>query len=45
MLIEASRVATQNQVDQGTMPPLPPTVITPGNAKGIGGAPLVPPVP
>ncbi len=47
VLLEVNRVATQEQVDQGKMPPLLPTPITPADATGIGGAPLVapPPVP
>lgn len=48
ILMEQSRIATQDQVNQGKMPPLPPTVITPVEATGVGGAPLVsapPPIP
>jgi hypothetical protein len=41
LLMEANRIATQDQVIQGTMPPLPPTVLTPPDAKGVGGVPLV----
>jgi len=39
--IEANRELTKQQVIQGTMPPLPPTVMTPPDATGVGGAPLV----
>jgi hypothetical protein len=39
--IEANRELTKQQVIQGTMPPLPPTVMTPPDATGTGGAPLV----
>ena len=42
ILMEANRVATQDQVDKGLMPPLPPTAITPDGARGNGGAPLIP---
>jgi hypothetical protein len=46
-LIEQNRIATQDQVDAGTMPPLPPTLLTPPEATGNNGAPLttVPPIP
>jgi hypothetical protein len=46
-LIEQNRIATQNLVDQGKLPPLPPTMLTPPEAKGNNGAPLttVPPIP
>ena len=43
-LIEQARMDTQDQVNQGTMPPLPPTPLTPDEALsggGNGGAPLV----
>jgi hypothetical protein len=40
LLIEQNRINAQDQVNQGKMPPLPPTVITPSDATGIGGAPL-----
>jgi hypothetical protein len=43
--IEANRVATQAQVDSGELPPLPVTEITPPDATGSGGAPLVVPSP
>jgi hypothetical protein len=47
ILMEANRAATQEQVDQGLMPPLPPTAITPEGTHGIGGQPLTsgPPIP
>lgn len=47
ILIEANRAAVQDQVDQGLMPPLPPTAITPPDATGPGGVPLIsaPPIP
>jgi hypothetical protein len=43
--IEANRIATQSQVDSGELPPLPPTELTPPDATGIGGVPLIPPDP
>ncbi len=39
-LIEQERIATQKEVDQGLMPPLPPTLLTPPDAT-VGGSPLV----
>ncbi len=42
---EATRVTTQQQVNEGSMPPLPPTEMTPPDATGIGGRPLVVPSP
>jgi hypothetical protein len=46
VLIEANRMLTQQQVNEGKMPPLPPTVFTPPNATVYGGNPLiVPPTP
>jgi hypothetical protein len=50
IMMEASRIATQDEVTHGHMPPLPPTPLTPPEATGVGGAPLVttptePPVP
>ena len=39
--MEANRELTKQQVIEGTMPPLPPTVMTPPDATGVGGAPLV----
>jgi hypothetical protein len=41
--IELNRIATQDLVDQGRMPPLPPTMMTPQDATGIGGVPLISP--
>ena len=41
IMIEANRLATQDAVNRGDSPPLPPTVMTPSDATGIGGAPLV----
>lgn len=41
IMMEATRLATQEQVNKGLMPPLPPTVLTPPGATGVGGAPLV----
>jgi len=40
-LIEQNRLDTQGAVDQGLMPPLPPTMLTPPEATGAGGMPLV----
>jgi hypothetical protein len=47
LIIEANRLATQDLVNQGKLPPLPPTVLTPSDATGPGGAPLtgMPPMP
>jgi hypothetical protein len=45
IMIEANRMATQDQVTKGEMPPLPPTELTPPEATGIGGKPLVAPSP
>ncbi len=46
ILMEKSRIDTQDLVNQGQMPPLPPTAITPPEATGVGGQPLVtPPIP
>jgi hypothetical protein len=42
--IEQNRIATQDQVSQGKLPPLPPTVLTPTESTGsggVGGLPLV----
>jgi hypothetical protein len=45
-LIEQTRMQTQDQVDAGKMPPLPPTLLTPEDARGNGGQSLiVPPTP
>lgn len=43
IMIEANRVETQDAVNQGLMPPLPPTPITPADATGQGGSPLITP--
>jgi hypothetical protein len=43
IMIEVNREATKQQVLEGTMPPLPPTPVTPADATGLGGAPLVAP--
>jgi hypothetical protein len=47
LMIEANRAATQEQVNEGKMPPLPPTALTPQDATAAGGTPLIapPPVP
>ena len=46
IMIEANRLDTQDAVNKGVMPPLPPTALTPAEATGNGGVPLVaPPVP
>jgi hypothetical protein len=45
IMIEASRLYTQDAVTHGDAPPLPPTEMTPPDATGIGGAPLVAPGP
>ena len=45
VLIEANRMVTQDLVDQGRMPPLPPTLLTPGDATGHHGTPLITPPP
>jgi hypothetical protein len=43
IMIEANRAATAQQVENGTMPPLPPTELTPPEATAAGGSPLVVP--
>ena len=46
--MEMNRIATKDAVEQGLMPPLPPTMLTPPDATTRGGAPLVhgpPPLP
>jgi len=44
--IELNRELTKQQVLEGSMPPLPPTAMTPDDATGGGGGPLiVPPAP
>jgi hypothetical protein len=45
LAIEVNRELTKQQVLEGTMPPLPPTEITPADATGAGGGPLVIPAP
>ena len=46
LLIEKNRIDTQEAVDKGFMPPLPPTPLTPEDATGQGGSPLIiPPEP
>jgi hypothetical protein len=39
--IEQERIATQEEVIQGKLPPLPPTLLTPPDAEGAGGSPLI----
>ena len=41
LMIEKNRMDTQAAVDNGTMPPLPPTPLTPADAKGYGGSSLI----
>ena len=41
--IELNRLDTQDLVDQGKMPPLPPTMMTPPEATAFGGSPLIVP--
>jgi hypothetical protein len=43
--IEANRIATQQQVESGEMPPLPITEMTPSDATGNYGTPLAAPTP
>jgi hypothetical protein len=43
IMIEANRMATQELVDKGFMPPLPPTPLTPEDATAHDGAPLIAP--
>jgi hypothetical protein len=47
ILMEKNRIDTQDLVNQGKMPPLPPTPLTPDDATGNNGQPLVqlPPIP
>ena len=40
-IIERERIATQAAVDQGLMPPLPPTLLTPPDATAHNGSPLI----
>ena len=42
-VIEQNRIATQDAVDVGLMPPLPPTLLTPPDATAHDGAPLIAP--
>jgi hypothetical protein len=41
LLIEKNRLDTQDLVDKGLMPPLPPTPLTPADATAAGGLPLI----
>jgi hypothetical protein len=41
ILMEKNRIETQDLVNQGKMPPLPPTPLTPDDATGNNGQPLV----
>jgi hypothetical protein len=43
--IEVNRELTKDQVSNGDMPPLPPTPMTPDDATGLGGGPLITPKP
>jgi len=40
-IIEQNRIATQEAVDAGLMPPLPPTLLTPADATAHNGTPLI----
>lgn len=40
LIIEVNRAQTQDQVNSGELPPLPPTMITPPGATAAGGVPL-----
>ena len=40
-LIEQNRIATQPAVDAGLLPPLPPTMLTPADAKAAFGSSLI----
>ncbi len=42
LLIEKSRIDTQDQVNQGLLPPLPPTAITPSGSPGSTREPSIP---
>ncbi len=42
-LIEQNRIATQEAVDKGLLPPLPPTMLTPPDATAADGSPLIVP--
>lgn len=41
ILTEKARMDTQEAVDKGLMPPLPPTVLTPADATAADGSPLI----
>jgi hypothetical protein len=43
LMMEANRIATQELVDSGKMPPLPPTALTPADATAHNGSPLIAP--
>jgi hypothetical protein len=43
--IEVNRELTKAQVSNGEIPPLPPTPLTPDDATGPGGGPLIAPKP
>lgn len=43
IMIEKNRLDTQQQVDQGLLPPLPPTPLTPSDATAYDGSPLIAP--
>ncbi|HXI72573.1 MAG TPA: hypothetical protein VNN22_19700 [Verrucomicrobiae bacterium] len=43
--MEVNRELTKQQVMEGSLPPIPPTEITPSDATGPGGGPLVTPTP
>ena len=41
LMIEKNRLDTQELVDKGLMPPLPPTPLTPADATAAGGSSLI----
>jgi hypothetical protein len=43
LIIEKNRLDTQEAVDKGLLPPLPPTPITPADATAANGSPLIVP--
>jgi len=43
IMIEANRMANQDAVEKGSLPPFPPTALTPPDATGYGGSPLLSP--
>ena len=43
IMIEKNRIDTQQQVDAGSLPPLPPTPLTPADATAQGGSSLIAP--